>query len=79
MTRKQEEVIEQHVHRTSYIRRLKVERKVCPQCGQRFEGIRKQRYCSRQCSNKADYAKHAPQRRSARMEKHRKEKGQKAL
>jgi len=58
----------------SFVRRLKLEEKVCPQCGNRFEGVKKRTYCSRACQAKADYERHAEQYREARMEKYRAQK-----
>ena len=60
----------------SYVRRLKLEEKTCPQCGQRFLGVKKRRYCSRACQAKADYARHAEQYRQARMESYRRRKSE---
>ena len=71
MARRKNRVIEQQV---SYTRQLQLEEKTCPVCGQKFEGIKKQKYCSRACQAKADYERHAEQYRKARMEKYRAEK-----
>jgi endogenous inhibitor of DNA gyrase (YacG/DUF329 family) len=71
---KKEKVIEQKISRASYVRHLKIEQKTCPICGNKFEGIRKQRFCSRPCQRKADYDRHAEQYRQARMERYRSEK-----
>ena len=73
--KKKEQVREVHV---SFVRRLRLTEKICVVCQRRFTGVKKSLYCGKACKNRADYAKHAPERRSARMEKHRKEKGQKA-
>jgi hypothetical protein len=67
MARRKHRVLEQRV---SYTRQLQVEEKICPVCGQKFEGIKKQKYCSRACQAKADYERHADQYRAARMEKY---------
>ena len=58
----------------SFVRRMKLEEKVCPQCGKRFEGVKKRTYCSRACQAKADYERHAEQYRKARMESYRQQK-----
>lgn len=68
-------VIEQQVSvRYTYTRRLRLEEKQCPVCGKRFEGVKKRRYCSRACQAKADYARHAEQRRTRRLESYRRQK-----
>jgi hypothetical protein len=58
----------------SFIRRLRVEEKKCPVCGQLFMGVKKAKYCSRACLNKADYQKHADARREERRDKYRNNK-----
>jgi endogenous inhibitor of DNA gyrase (YacG/DUF329 family) len=67
-------IIEQKINRTSYVRKLVLEEKACPQCGKTFEGIRKQKFCSRACQKKADYERHSNEYRQARMERYRAEK-----
>jgi endogenous inhibitor of DNA gyrase (YacG/DUF329 family) len=54
----------------SFIRRIRLEEKICPVCGKKFEGVRKRKYCSRACQAKADYERHAEEYRQARMEKY---------
>lgn len=71
---KKKKVVEQKISRTSYIRRLVIEQKKCPQCGKTFEGIKKQKYCSRPCQKQADYERHAEEYRQARVEKYHAEK-----
>jgi hypothetical protein len=58
----------------SYVRRLRLEEKTCPQCGKVFFGVKKRRYCDRPCQAKADYARHAEQYRQARMDSYRRRK-----
>jgi endogenous inhibitor of DNA gyrase (YacG/DUF329 family) len=58
----------------SFVRRMRLEEKVCPQCGKRFEGVKKRRYCSRACQAKADYERHAEEYRQRRVEKYHAEK-----
>jgi hypothetical protein len=69
-----EQCKEQVVSRTQYVRRLKIEQKSCLRCGKVFEGIKKQRYCSRACQAKADYDRHAEQYRKARRERYQEQK-----
>jgi hypothetical protein len=54
----------------SFVRRLPLEEKPCAVCGRLFTGIKKRKYCSRTCINKADYQKHAASRQQARREKY---------
>ena len=56
------------------MKRVTVEWKACTQCGKKFEGLKKARYCSKACANKADYQRHAEQRRRQRTEKYHAEK-----
>ena len=58
----------------SFVRRFRLEEKTCPQCGKKFEGVKKRVYCSRACQGKADYERHAEQYRKARVEKYHTEK-----
>ena len=48
--------------------------RICPVCRKKFEGWGKQEYCSKLCSNRASYARHAEQYRAARREKYQAEK-----
>jgi tRNA(Ile2) C34 agmatinyltransferase TiaS len=48
--------------------------RTCPICRKRFEGWGKQQFCSKLCSNKAAYARHAEAYRAHRREKYRAEK-----
>jgi endogenous inhibitor of DNA gyrase (YacG/DUF329 family) len=66
--KKQERVLEVPV---SFVRRFRLEEKTCPQCGKKFEGVKKRKYCSRACQAKADYERHADEYRKARVEKYR--------
>jgi tRNA(Ile2) C34 agmatinyltransferase TiaS len=48
--------------------------KTCPVCGTKFQAFAKQRYDSKRCANRADYARHAEARRAAKRleyERHR--------
>ena len=53
------------------VRREPVEDKTCPVCGRKFEGLRRQRYCSVNCANRASYARHAEKRRAEKREQYR--------
>jgi hypothetical protein len=57
-------------------RRLPLTTKVCPVCGKTFTGLSWRRYDTSACARRSDYARHADQRRAARREKYRREKGQ---
>lgn len=61
----------------SYVRKLRLEEKVCPQCGKAFTEIVNQRYCSKPCQKKADYERHAEQYRAKRREKYERQKAEK--
>lgn len=56
-------------------RELNVE-KVCPQCGEAFKGIGRQRYCSLRCQKLADYQRHHEKRLAAKRESYRRQKGE---
>lgn len=56
------------------VKRVTVEWKTCAQCGKKFEGLKKARFCSKPCANKADYLRHAEERRKNRVEKYHAEK-----
>ena len=58
----------------SFVRRLKLEDKTCPQCGKAFEGVKKRKYCSRACQAKADYDRNAETYRLARMRRYQEQK-----
>jgi tRNA(Ile2) C34 agmatinyltransferase TiaS len=53
---------------------VKLTDRSCPTCGKKFEGWGKQQYCSKLCSNRAAYARHAEQYRAARRAKYQAEK-----
>jgi hypothetical protein len=59
----------------SFTKRLKLARKLCPQCGKAFRGVLVQKLCSNACVQRASYARHAEQRRKARMAKYYRERG----
>ena len=50
------------------VRREPLVEKVCPMCGKTFMGLARQMYCSRLCQNRADYQRHAEQRRQHKRE-----------
>lgn len=60
----------------SFVRKMTLETKVCPQCGKKFEGVKKRKYCTRACQAKADYERNAETYRTARMESYRRQKAQ---
>ena len=53
---------------------VKLTERSCPTCGKKFEGWGKQKYCSKLCSNKAAYDRHAEQYRANRRAKYQAEK-----
>ena len=61
----------------SFVRKLPLIEKQCAVCGKTFAGIKKSKYCSLACGNKAAYQRHAEQRRKERMAKYYAEKGKK--
>jgi len=73
MVRKKERVREVQI---SFVRKLPLEVKACPQCGRMFEGVKTRRYCSRACQAKSDYGRHADTYRQRRMVKYYQQKGQ---
>jgi len=58
-------------------RHIKVEKKICLQCGKTFEGAKVAKFCSKACANNASYARNAEQYRAARREKYAAERGKK--
>lgn len=56
------------------VRRLPVEKKTCPQCGKKFEGVETRLYCSASCRRKASYIRHAEEYRQERRERYRRQK-----
>ena len=56
------------------VRRELVEDKTCPICGRAFEGLKRQRFCSINCANRASYARHAEKRRAEKREKYRRQR-----
>jgi len=58
----------------SFVRRLPLIEKQCATCGRTFTGTKKSAYCSQACKSRANYLKHAEQRRQHRVEKYRAEK-----
>jgi ribosomal protein S27AE len=55
-------------------RKITLEEKTCPQCGNRFLGRKNKKFCSRACVRKATYEKHGDEYRQARVKKYRAEK-----
>jgi len=74
MAKKKERFREIAVH---FVKRLRLEEKACPVCGNKFTGVKKRRFCSLACGNKANYEKHAEQYRQSRMKKYYAEKEKK--
>jgi len=69
--------LEQTIHVAyTYTRRVSLVEKRCLQCGRTFVGVKQKRFCSRACQAKADYERHAEQRREARMESYRRQREQ---
>ena len=58
----------------SFVRRLQIEEKTCPACKKRFQGIRKQTYCSPACRSNFHYALHADQLRQRRRDAYHRQK-----
>ena len=58
----------------SFVRRMQLVDKACVVCGRTFSGTKKSTYCSQVCKNRANYLKHAGQRRADRREKYHAEK-----
>jgi tRNA(Ile2) C34 agmatinyltransferase TiaS len=52
------------------VRREPLLPKVCPVCGQTFEGLGRRRYCGRACAQHAAYERHAEVRKAARRERY---------
>lgn len=60
-------------------RHLRLEEKVCPMCGKTFWGPKVRVYCTGRggaCANRANYLKHAEQRRAERKESYRRQQNQ---
>jgi tRNA(Ile2) C34 agmatinyltransferase TiaS len=55
-------------------RKVRLEEKVCPQCGTRFMGRLNKKFCSRACVQKASYETHGEKRRTSRRAKYHEEK-----
>lgn len=70
-TRKEKHVKEVAV---SFVRRIPLIKKQCATCGRTFTGTKKSVYCSQSCKSRANYLKHAEQRRRHRLEKYHAEK-----
>jgi len=56
------------------VKHIRVEQKVCPQCGKLFEGVKVAKFCSKNCANTASYARNAEQYRANRRERYHAEK-----
>ena len=75
MVRKKARVVEQTIQVSyTYTRRIALVEKRCLVCEKRFAGIKKRKYCSRACQNKAFYERHADEYRHARRERYHAEK-----
>jgi hypothetical protein len=74
MAKAKERAVEQHVTRTAFTRTVTQVEQTCPICKEKFWGARIRTYCSKACKNKADYERHAEQRRADRREYHRQQK-----
>ena len=74
MAEEQIRVIERVIQPRSYTKKTVIVKKVCPVCGETFEGVRQKRYCRPACSARADYQRHAAQRRKNRIKRYREEK-----
>ena len=55
-------------------RHIPLERKVCQQCGKSFLGIKRARYCSAACVNKAAYWRRPEVYRQKRRESYQRQK-----
>ena len=55
-------------------RRLKLTPRTCAVCGREFPGWGRQRFCGKPCQRKADYQRHADQRRANRREVYKRQK-----
>ncbi len=71
MAGEQIRVIERVIQPRSYTKRIAIVKKVCPVCGEPFEGVRQKRYCRPACSGRADYRRHAAKRRKNRVKRYR--------
>ena len=59
----------------TYTREVNLVDKTCVVCGNTFTGVKKSKYCSNACKQRANYEKNGAAYRQARVEKYRKEKG----
>lgn len=57
-------------------RRIPLTEKVCPQCDEKFLGMKIQKYCSKRCSNAAAYWRNPETYRQSRIESYRRQKEQ---
>ena len=57
-------------------RRLKLDERVCAQCGKPFMGWGRQRFCSTKCQKLWDYYLHAEARKAGRRERYRRQRSQ---
>ena len=58
------------------VRREPLMDKLCPVCGRAFRGLARQRYCSRPCRYRADYDRHAQQRRASQRQRYRRKQSE---
>ncbi|MBI4494539.1 MAG: hypothetical protein HY690_17305 [Chloroflexi bacterium] len=61
-----------------HVRRMRLEERVCPVCGQAFPGTKRQRYCGASCERRAYYARHADELKARHHERYHQQKGQPA-
>jgi hypothetical protein len=57
------------------VRREPLTEKVCPACGRTFLGRSLQRYDTSACQKRADYHRHAAERRAYQRERYRRRRG----
>jgi hypothetical protein len=60
-----------HTVTVAYQRKYVLTEKVCPVCGEKFKGTAKAKYDKLACRMKADYARHAEERREYKRAKRR--------
>ena len=59
-------------------RQIVLTEKRCPQCGRRFMGTKRQKYCSKRCSNVAAYWRNPQAYRESRIKSYHKQKEREA-
>jgi len=71
-------VVTRQTRVVSFERREALVEKVCPQCTRPFAGLRRARYCSHACAQRAAYARNADRVRAARRERYQRRKAERA-